>query len=303
MTDKAFRLNWGTTEDGQLDQALARSQTAPDYTMGALAQQTDVPPDTLRSWERRYGFPDPVRTDTNRRLYSERDIVAVRWLRDQTEHGQGISEAIAMLLSRIPDQAHPAGTSPHIEAPPPPQRDATPIDRLLNELRNGELAEAQATWDDLVVALSADGIGNAILTLDRQLPEGTTTTTHARAFLLRKAMLLLDRADPDRGHSAIVPVTADTSRDTLPATVLAAALARASYRVISPFPDMTSLAAVDAIHHLQPEAVVLVGASQTQAETFERLIPGSAIHRWSSGEEADSVPRLIDRMQRLRQNR
>ncbi|HVL24325.1 MAG TPA: MerR family transcriptional regulator, partial [Thermomicrobiales bacterium] len=65
--------------------------------MQAVAQQTGVPPDTLRSWERRHGFPAPSRTDSNRRLYSERDIAAITWVRDQTERGQGTNEAIAML--------------------------------------------------------------------------------------------------------------------------------------------------------------------------------------------------------------
>ncbi len=33
-----------------------------------------IPVETLRIWERRYGFPKPVRQDTGRRLYSDEDV-------------------------------------------------------------------------------------------------------------------------------------------------------------------------------------------------------------------------------------
>jgi methanogenic corrinoid protein MtbC1 len=68
--------------------------TDPRYNIRAVARLTGVPAPTLRSWERRYGFPVPSRTRTARRLYSETDVEQIRWVRAQTEHGLSAGQAI-----------------------------------------------------------------------------------------------------------------------------------------------------------------------------------------------------------------
>ena len=67
------------------------------HTIKAVVEQTGVPADTVRAWERRYGLPRPPRTATGRRLYSERDIATIRWLRARTEEGMTISQAVQEL--------------------------------------------------------------------------------------------------------------------------------------------------------------------------------------------------------------
>ena len=49
-------------------------QDAIRFSIAEVVERTQVPADTIRSWERRYGRPNPVRTDGNRRAYSEEDI-------------------------------------------------------------------------------------------------------------------------------------------------------------------------------------------------------------------------------------
>ncbi|MDX6326313.1 MAG: hypothetical protein QOK15_2667 [Nocardioidaceae bacterium] len=46
-------------------------------TISDLAERTGVPPATLRSWESRYGFPQPIRLAGGHRRYAERDVDAV----------------------------------------------------------------------------------------------------------------------------------------------------------------------------------------------------------------------------------
>ncbi len=46
-------------------------------TISDLAERTGVPPATLRSWESRYGFPNPVRLAGGHRRYAEPDVAAV----------------------------------------------------------------------------------------------------------------------------------------------------------------------------------------------------------------------------------
>lgn len=73
------------------------------YNTRAVAQTTEIPADTFRAWERRYGFPRPYRARDDRRLYSERDIGVILWLRDRTAEGMTISQAIQRLRLEHPD--------------------------------------------------------------------------------------------------------------------------------------------------------------------------------------------------------
>lgn len=69
----------------------------PIYNMKAVEQQTGISAATLRAWERRYALIEPRRTASGYRLYSERDIALLRWVRQQMNDGLTISRVVAML--------------------------------------------------------------------------------------------------------------------------------------------------------------------------------------------------------------
>lgn len=69
----------------------------PRYNIRAVERLTGIPAPTLRSWERRYGFPVPGRTDTARRLYSGSEIDAILWVKAQRELGVSIAQAIHLV--------------------------------------------------------------------------------------------------------------------------------------------------------------------------------------------------------------
>ena len=50
----------------------------PAYNLKAVVKETGIKPPTLRAWERRYGFPNPARTEGGHRQYSQSDIDALR---------------------------------------------------------------------------------------------------------------------------------------------------------------------------------------------------------------------------------
>jgi methanogenic corrinoid protein MtbC1 len=79
--------------------SLGPFSTQPVFNTKAVARETGVPADTFRAWERRYGVPHPQRTDGGHRLYSDRDIAIIRWLRDRTTEGMNISQAVHLLKS------------------------------------------------------------------------------------------------------------------------------------------------------------------------------------------------------------
>jgi DNA-binding transcriptional MerR regulator len=69
----------------------------PLYNIGAVTRMTGIPVATLRIWERRYGFPHSARTPGGHRLYSERDVVGLRWVKARTEEGLQAGQAVRAL--------------------------------------------------------------------------------------------------------------------------------------------------------------------------------------------------------------
>lgn len=72
----------------------------PLYNIKAVEQATGLSSATLRAWERRYGVCAPQRSDSGYRLYSDRDIALLRWLKRRVDEGITISQAVAMLNLR-----------------------------------------------------------------------------------------------------------------------------------------------------------------------------------------------------------
>lgn len=68
----------------------------PAYNLKVVVQETNIKPDTLRAWERRYGLPEPTRTEGQHRLYSDYDIGIVKWLISRKEEGLSISKAVKL---------------------------------------------------------------------------------------------------------------------------------------------------------------------------------------------------------------
>src|SRR5690606_19879829 len=84
----------------------------PSFNLKAVVQQTGVKPDTLRAWERRYGLPQPARSDGHQRLYTARDVLVIRWLIARQAEGLSIRQAVALWR-----QAEAAGQDPlHVPA-------------------------------------------------------------------------------------------------------------------------------------------------------------------------------------------
>ena len=69
------------------------------YSIRYVANQTGLKPHIIRTWERRYAAVNPRRTETNRRVYSARDIMRLHLLKKAVRDGHTISH-IASLRTR-----------------------------------------------------------------------------------------------------------------------------------------------------------------------------------------------------------
>lgn len=72
------------------------TDTEPTFNLKAVLKETELKADTLRAWERRYGLPKPLRSRGRHRLYSERDVQAVKWLMARQAEGFSISRAVEL---------------------------------------------------------------------------------------------------------------------------------------------------------------------------------------------------------------
>ena len=88
-----------------------------NFNLSVVLRETGIKADTLRAWERRYGLPQPERTEGGHRLYSQRDIEIVRWLMAREEEGLRISQAVEMFTQEV---SH--GNDPLIAAAATPER-------------------------------------------------------------------------------------------------------------------------------------------------------------------------------------
>src|SRR6188768_4127647 len=72
----------------------------------AAAEVLGVSPNTLRSWERRYGFPKPSRTAGNHRHY---ELLELQTLRDALAQTGNISSAVELARQRQSEPANGDG--------------------------------------------------------------------------------------------------------------------------------------------------------------------------------------------------
>lgn len=116
-----------------------RNSNTPIYNIKAISKIVGLLPVTLRAWERRYGLPTPQRGQQGYRLYSEYDLLTLRWLKTQIEAGMSISRAVEYL-----QELRAAGTDPahHTSVQTPPAQYAS-LDHL-----QGEFSQSLIKLDD-----------------------------------------------------------------------------------------------------------------------------------------------------------
>ena len=91
------------------------------YRIQAVSEMTGIPAATLRAWERRYGVPNPSRTNSSYRLYSHEDVAKIKLIKELCDQGLAPSEAVKMIQNQ---------TSLFVDYPPVPQESSVPSSLL-----------------------------------------------------------------------------------------------------------------------------------------------------------------------------
>jgi DNA-binding transcriptional MerR regulator len=213
-----------------------------------------VSPNTLRSWERRYGFPQPHRSPGGHRQYSLGEIEALRLTLAETHN---VSSAISLARERG-------------EGPSSSSRLATVLSAFDEERANRLLEES------LTIRSVERTIEELLLEAVEELadPEGVTPEyefawRHATGWL--SAIKRLSAPTTQRDSVLIFDASAARSVDALHAQALELVIRRAGVRTLLLSPAIEPARLGRAIRALEPNAVVLTGQAAT-LDTIGRLV-------------------------------
>lgn len=252
---------------------LTQFSDIPIYNTKAVAQETGVPADTFRAWERRYGVPRPHRTEGGHRLYSERDIAVIRWLRDRTAEGMTISQAVALMISGSDSNLAWLDTAVDTEPHSWERLNGQFVAALIDyDERRAEriMGEAFALYplDDVFSKL----IQPTMIEIGEQWHQGKITVTvehFATQFVRRKLSSILNTYSITEGRGLLVVGCAPSEQHDLGALLLAVSLVRHGWQVIYLGPQVPLKDLLDTIQRIQPDMVCL---SASTIETALELV-------------------------------
>jgi len=262
--------------------------------MQSVVDRTGVPADTIRSWERRHGFPTPARDALNQRVYSNQDIQAILRLKEQTARGVTVKEALRLLPDASP---HKPGAdslaTPAREAEPPqrltPRSPSPVVDRLVDALQAFDAAGARSVLHTELVTQSPESVAfESILPATERLAIAPDVATgFAREFLVRILVSLLNASDPDNGRERVVVATVTGSagsRESLLALAHALAMSRRDLSIVWLGKDADVANLRQVISRLRPLAVLLVAddpeALQTARGWWQLLHEIPTMQQW-----------------------
>lgn len=252
-----------------------RFSSAPRYNTKAVVQETGIPADTFRAWERRYHVPVPHRTETGQRLYSERDIAIIRWLRDRTSEGLTISHAIQLLSA--PAREHP------IEDRPLSYEGL--VQQLLQALLALQVSNADAVLGQAFAHYSLDDvclevIQPTLVHIGTGWANGTVSIGQehfATHFIRRKLLALLSFYDIVEGQATIVAACVPRELHDLGLLVLAVMLLRRGYRVVYLGSDVPVHGLIPVVEQVHADLVCLSATTMGTATSLNEV--AEALHK------------------------
>jgi DNA-binding transcriptional MerR regulator len=248
------------------------------YNIGVVTRMTGISMATLRAWERRYDFPESGRTAGGHRLYSERDIMRLRWVKGRIGEGMQTAQAILALH-------HQEATEQiEVEIPFPSHEEKTPLsdqkpalhlyqDQLLKALLQRDLNQSDQILGE-ALALSAPEdlilfvIGPTMAAIGEawERKHISVAVEHLATNYLRQRLLMwMVSGPPPQNRAPIVLACAPGDFHEGSLLMLGALLRRRRWNVsylgqAVPLPDLASF-----VHDIQPLAVVLVAMMENSA--------------------------------------
>lgn len=265
--------------------ALDAQRDSPVYNIKAVARLTGVPADTLRRWEGRYHVIVPQRTGGGYRLYSQRDVDTILWLKAKLDEGMSISRASELLRQVGIDSERQDSASAPVAPLAQEQHADAPV-RSFDVLR-AELLEAFKSVDEVRAgeiiseALSLYSVEDVCMQVMQQvlvdvgeawlMGEVSVAVEHFASSFLRARLENLFHTSPYNmyGPFAIVACAPEELHE-LGAMFLAIFMRRSGVRVVYLGQNVPLESLMGMVRALRPDVVCL---SSTRAETAAALYP------------------------------
>lgn len=250
------------------------------YNIKSVSQRTGVQPVTLRAWERRYKILEPSRAENGYRLYSERDVALLIWLKNQVDTGISISSAVADFRSSARKGISPEAVI-STPAPTPSKRSNLPpsefIKRLYDTLITRDEAAASEVFEQALASFDLHPLIELVIfpTL-RDIGEAwyngkilVAVEHFASGFIRSKLMAIYQSLPVKRQVSCILIGGAPGELHEIGSLVAALLLREAGYCVEYLGPD---LPLDDLVHYIKEEKPKMVILSATIQEATEDLV-------------------------------
>ncbi len=300
------------------DVSLGGYDDMPVYTIKTVVLETGIAPATLRAWERRYGVLSPGRSDGGYRLYSEKDIATLRWLKNQVDSGVSISRAVALLEIRrqageapeFDDERMPGLIAPAETARCP----SIIVDELVAELNSFQEAQAEAILTEAFALYPVDVVAEEIIAPTLvEIGEGwhrgevSVVQEHfATAFLRRRLTSLFDAyPQPSSGPLAITG-SAPSEWHDIGILMVSLALRRHGWRVIYLGQNVPVEHLLREVRKLKPDMLCLSAATADAVEVLADVhaqvaaLPDPHPRLVFGGGAFNSNPELAQRFQDVR---
>lgn len=262
-----------------------RLNSDPVYNTRAVSQRTGVPADTFRAWERRYGLPSPTRTQGNHRLYSERDVAIVSWLRDRTREGVNISQAVELFRQERERgeraMSRPTGprSSPNgaVSSHPDPT-----LSRFVTSVAESLIAfdaqEAERVVEEALAMAGVESVCQDVLQPvlhdigDRWArgEVGISAEHYASHFVLRKIGTLFNLSRPEQGRGPLVAACLEGEMHEVGLLLTSLFLSRRGYSVVYLGANLPLADLLEAVQRVDPVMVLMSTSTDLGARRLAR---------------------------------
>lgn len=285
----------------------------PEYTTHAVAERTGIPAETFLAWERRHGIPKPHRTPNQERLYSQRDIADIIWLRERTEESIPIRHAVAKLKAMAsPETSKAAETAsatdvvvsmtatPEIATQLPEMPAHAGEQTIVTNIVNALIRFDERQASDILAGFAALGttsvmiasiVPDVLASLARLVNSGQASLAAerlGRLFLGRKLGALLDTINPPSSKPPVLVAGVSAETQEIDVLLEAIRLARGGHHTLFLGTDISLIDLVTVISATNPRQVTLVAGAANAARMIDTYHEHLRLHF-----PGDTQPRLL----------